>query len=167
MIVRCFPIVPKLACRHLGLPLIDCPKPITLLGGLTSFGGAGSNYSMHVRVHSRMRQFSGLMLKAVTEMVRQLRSGKGQNGLVLANGGVVSYQHVICLSSQSRQDSRTYPVENPLPDTITDMPVPSFTSKACGAGVVEVSVRLPWLSEDLCDLNRRTPLNITVMVARK
>ncbi|MCJ1328352.1 hypothetical protein MMC10_005028 [Thelotrema lepadinum] len=117
----CFPIVPKLACRHLGLPLIDCPKPITLLGGLTSFGGAGSNYSMH----------------AVTEMVRQLRSGKGQNGLVLANGGVVSYQHVICLSSQSRQDSRTYPVENPLPDTITDMPVPSFTSKACGAGVVE------------------------------
>jgi hypothetical protein len=23
-------------------------KPITLLGGLTSFGGAGNNYSMHV-----------------------------------------------------------------------------------------------------------------------
>lgn len=42
---RCFPVVPKLACQHIGLPLT---KPITLLGGLTSFGGAGNNYSMHV-----------------------------------------------------------------------------------------------------------------------
>lgn len=46
---RCFPVVPKLACHHLGLPIIDSPKPLTLLGGLTSFGGAGNNYSMHVR----------------------------------------------------------------------------------------------------------------------
>jgi hypothetical protein len=44
----CFPIVPKIACHHLGLPIINSPKPITLLGGLTSFGGAGNNYSMHV-----------------------------------------------------------------------------------------------------------------------
>lgn len=44
----CFPIVPKLACQHLGLPITKSPKPITLLGGLTSFGGAGNNYSMHV-----------------------------------------------------------------------------------------------------------------------
>ena len=44
----CFPIVPKLACRHLDLPITSSPKPLTLLGGLTSFGGAGNNYSMHV-----------------------------------------------------------------------------------------------------------------------
>lgn len=44
----CFPIVPKLACQHLGLPFANPLKPITLLGGLTSFGGAGNNYSMHV-----------------------------------------------------------------------------------------------------------------------
>ena len=44
----CFPIVPKLACQHVGFPLTKQPKPITLLGGLTSFGGAGNNYSMHV-----------------------------------------------------------------------------------------------------------------------
>jgi acetyl-CoA acetyltransferase len=44
----CFPIVPKLACQHLGLPITKGAKPITLLGGLTSFGGAGNNYSMHV-----------------------------------------------------------------------------------------------------------------------
>ncbi|KAK0119515.1 hypothetical protein ONS95_010956 [Cadophora gregata] len=46
----CFPIVPKLACQHLGFPLTKQAKPITLLGGLTSFGGAGNNYSMHVSI---------------------------------------------------------------------------------------------------------------------
>lgn len=44
----CFPIVPKLACEHLRIPSVGGAKPITLLGGLTSFGGAGNNYSMHV-----------------------------------------------------------------------------------------------------------------------
>lgn len=42
----CFPIVPKLACDYLGLSMDS--KPLTVLGGLTSFGGAGNNYSMHV-----------------------------------------------------------------------------------------------------------------------
>ena len=48
----CFPIVPKLAAHHLGLSLegYSDTRPITLLGGLTSFGGAGNNYSMHVSV---------------------------------------------------------------------------------------------------------------------
>lgn len=45
----CFPIVPKLAAHHLGLDIENPAKPISLLGGLTSFGGAGNNYSMHVR----------------------------------------------------------------------------------------------------------------------
>ncbi|ROV98064.1 hypothetical protein VMCG_07031 [Cytospora schulzeri] len=88
----CFPIVPKLACTHLGLPILESPKPLTLLGGLTSFGGAGNNYSMH----------------AITEMSRQIRSGKVKNGLVLANGGVIMYQHVLCLSSRPNSASR-YP----------------------------------------------------------
>ena len=46
----CFPIVPKLAALHLEMPISRSPKPFTLLGGLTSFGGAGNNYSMHVRI---------------------------------------------------------------------------------------------------------------------
>lgn len=45
---RCFPIVPKLASLHLGIPIYGGKRPTTLLGGLTSFGGAGNNYSMHV-----------------------------------------------------------------------------------------------------------------------
>ncbi|KAK2739194.1 hypothetical protein FQN57_006637 [Myotisia sp. PD_48] len=119
----CFPIVPKLAAHHLGLPIVDSPKPVTLLGGLTSFGGAGNNYSLH----------------AITEMTRQLRK-KGaapRHGLVLANGGVVSYQHVVCLSSHPRQDGKVYPAKNPLPDLLTDDKTPTTDAEAEGDAVIE------------------------------
>lgn len=117
----CFPIVPKLACRELGLPMTGGKKPTTLLGGLTSFGGAGNNYSMH----------------AITELVRQLRDGKGKNGLILANGGVVTYQHVICLSTQPRKNDAAYPTDDGLPDVVTDIPVPTIQEEADGDSVVE------------------------------
>ena len=108
----CFPIVPKLASHHLSLPMVNAPKPITLLGGLTSFGGAGNNYSMH----------------ALTAMVRKLRKAKSgaeiKNGLVLANGGVATHQHVVCLSSAPRPDNSPYPESNPLPEMVTDVYVP-------------------------------------------
>ncbi|PBP17674.1 acetyl-CoA acetyltransferase [Diplocarpon rosae] len=71
----CFPIVPKLACQHLELPLTKQPKPITLLGGLTSFGGAGNNYSMH----------------ALTEMVRVLRKG----AIEFARDGTPRQGHIV------------------------------------------------------------------------
>ncbi|KAF1999553.1 hypothetical protein P154DRAFT_436929 [Amniculicola lignicola CBS 123094] len=116
----CFPIVPKMACQHLGLPMTKGEKPITLLGGLTSFGGAGNNYSMH----------------ALTEMTRQLRDGKGKKGLVLANGGVLSYQHVIVLSTTPRED-RVYPERNPLPPQVTDLPAPDVAVDAEGEAEVE------------------------------
>ncbi|KAF2201778.1 hypothetical protein GQ43DRAFT_462919 [Delitschia confertaspora ATCC 74209] len=121
----CFPIVPKLACHHLGLDILNPPKPITLLGGLTSFGGAGNNYSMH----------------AITEMVRRLR-GMGESrdsrgcGLVLANGGVLSYQYVVVLGRRPRKDA-VYPGENPLPKQVTDVPAPQIEENAEGEAVVE------------------------------
>ncbi|KAK5175147.1 uncharacterized protein LTR77_000284 [Saxophila tyrrhenica] len=117
----CFPIVPKLACEHLGIPSVKGAKPITLLGGLTSFGGAGNNYSMH----------------AITEMVRQLREGKGKNGLVLANGGVVTYQAAICLSSSPRRDGLPYPSANPLPAAVKDVQTPQVDEKAEGDAIIE------------------------------
>lgn len=121
--LSCFPIVPKLACKHLGLSTTKPAKPITLLGGLTSFGGAGNNYSMH----------------AVTEMTRQLRRGNGKNGLILANGGVVTYQHVICLSREPRRNGSSYPASKPLPPLITDVHVPTVDAKAQGDATIEVS----------------------------
>ncbi|EGD93379.1 acetyl-CoA acetyltransferase [Trichophyton tonsurans CBS 112818] len=118
----CFPIVPKLAAIHLGFPS-DGSKPLTLLGGLTSFGGAGNNYSMH----------------AITEMVRQLRkyTGTSRHGLILANGGVLSYQHAICLSSGPRKDGLSYPVKNPLPELVTDVVIPGIDVQAEGEAVIE------------------------------
>ncbi|KIW33349.1 uncharacterized protein PV07_00206 [Cladophialophora immunda] len=116
----CFPIVPKLAAHHLGLPITKSPKPITLLGGLTSFGGAGNNYSMH----------------AITEMVRKLRRGDGTYGAVLANGGVVTYEQVLCLSSRPRKHG-PYPDKNPLPSVIPAIPAPTVVVDAEGEAVVE------------------------------
>jgi acetyl-CoA acetyltransferase len=117
----CFPVVPKLACRHLNLPTSNPPKPITLLGGLTSFGGAGNNYSMH----------------AITAMARQLRIGhKGaKTGLILANGGVLSYQHVVILSSSPR--TTAYPSEPPLPDYCERLPSSDFAKAAEGDALIE------------------------------
>ena len=71
-------------------------------------------------------------------MVRELRSGRGQNGLILANGGVLTYQHAICLSSCSRQDGSTYSENNPLASNLIDVPVPSISAQAEGEAVIEV-----------------------------
>lgn len=58
-------------------------------------------------------------MHALTEMTRQLRSTKKEKkittGLILANGGVLTYQHVVCLSSSPRRDGSSYPSVNPLP----------------------------------------------------
>jgi acetyl-CoA acetyltransferase len=141
-IYSCFPIVPKLAATALGLPVVGGDRPLTLLGGLTSFGGAGNNYSMH----------------ALTEMTRQLRSGKGKKGLVLCNGGVLSYQHVVVLGTASR--SSGYPVEKVLPEILSDLKVPELAELAQGQCVVEVRI---FDSKRVCRrllmLDRRTPLN--------
>ncbi|KAK6359269.1 hypothetical protein TWF696_000432 [Orbilia brochopaga] len=120
----CFPIVPKLAAQHLGIDIDKTDKPLTLLGGLTSFGGAGNNYSMH----------------AITEMTRQLRGNTGhnsrKNGLVLANGGVITYQHVVCLSTHPRVDGTAYPA-NPLPEVLADVSVPPIDETPDGEAVIE------------------------------
>ncbi|ODA78260.1 hypothetical protein RJ55_05641 [Drechmeria coniospora] len=116
----CFPIVPKLACDHLGLSTTAAGKPITLLGGLTSFGGAGNNYSMH----------------AINAMTRELRAGRGKNGLILANGGMLTHQHALCLSAKAPSDERGYPTSNPLPP-IADRSTRPFVETTEGRGTIE------------------------------
>lgn len=120
-IYSCFPIVPKLAAQHLGIPIVDGEKPLSLLGGLTSFGGAGNNYSMH----------------ALVEMTRQIRSGRGKKGLVLCNGGVLSYQYVVVLGKEPRKEGR-YPEKNPLPEKVDDVECPELAVEAEGDAIVEV-----------------------------
>ncbi|KAI0142978.1 thiolase [Xylariaceae sp. FL1272] len=119
----CFPIVPKLACGHVGLDILQPEKPITLLGGLTSFGGAGNNYSLH----------------AVAAMTRVLRQGHVRRGLVLGNGGSLTYQHAICLSSQPRSAGRDtrYPAEHTLPDILPGIEQSLIDIQASGEAVIE------------------------------
>ncbi|KAH7040931.1 thiolase [Microdochium trichocladiopsis] len=120
-IYSCFPIVPKLACKHLGLSVTRPEKPITVLGGLTSFGGAGNNYSMH----------------AITEMTRLIRKSEVKTGLILANGGMLTYQHALCLSKGARREASPYPSKNPLPEFSKGVIAPPVSEKPQGRAIIE------------------------------
>lgn len=74
-------------------------------------------------------------------MVRVLRKGQYNTGLVLANGGVLTYQYAVCLSRRPRAADSPYPVDNTLPHIITDVAVPEVDETASGEATIEV--RLP------------------------
>lgn len=99
---------------------------------------------MHVSlgIQARYSQSSANPEQAITEMVRKLRECKDRksSGLILANGGVLTYQHVICLSNQPRSDGLWYPEKNPLPDVLSDVTVPQIDAQAEGDAIVEVSM---------------------------
>lgn len=72
-------------------------------------------------------------------MTRQIRSRKIRNGLVLANGGVLSYQHAICLSSRPRKHGTPYPDSRAASDAIAKGAAPPVTTFAEGEARIEVS----------------------------
>jgi len=83
-------------------------------------------------------------MHALAEMTRQLRQRKSadkvRNGLILANGGVMTYQHVVILSSHPRNDKTSYPSANPL--SANDVPrdsAPPVEEQAQGEAIIEVS----------------------------
>ena len=75
----CFPCVPKMARRTLGLGADVIP---TVTGGLTFFGAPLNDYMLH----------------AVAAMVRRLRNGGG-TGLLYGQGEFVTKHHALLLSS--------------------------------------------------------------------
>jgi hypothetical protein len=104
---------------------------------------------MHVSNHSHALSridSSHLVQQALTEMTRQLRksrnTGTSKTGLVLANGGVVTYQHVVCLSSSPRRDGLPYPDHNPLPTYVTNVQTPPVDEAVQGEAIIEVSAAL-------------------------
>jgi len=139
------PIVPKIACHHLGL---DIPNPVNqLLCWVDSPHLAAQGiiilcmYVIYItnlfsRIDHRQNRtgqtpFSILShslkkltnivpfqknTQAITQMTRQLRDNKTKigpkTGLVLANGGNLTYQHVIILSSKPRSLAQRYPTSN-------------------------------------------------------
>ena len=75
-------------------------------------------------------------------MTRRLRHrGQEKTGLILANGGVLTYQHAIILSSAGKKDGSRYPDTAPLPPLLDYAgAAPEVDEKAKGEAVVEVSL---------------------------
>ena len=61
----CFPCAPRIVREALGISQND-PRPLSVTGGLPSFGGPGNNYVLHV----------------ICRMAETLRANRGKSGLV-------------------------------------------------------------------------------------
>ena len=114
----CFPCVPKLARRKLGLP---ADRPLSVHGGLTFGGGPIGNYMMH----------------AAAAMVRKLRT-RGTYGLLYGNGGHCTDNHAIVLATHpvpgvSQPQSYDYQA---LANTRRG-PIPPVTDEYEGPAIVE------------------------------
>ena len=94
-VYSCFPVVPKLVAGQLGLPR---DSALTVTGGHSSFGGPLNSYSLH----------------ALATAVVRLRADPGL-ALVHANGGYLTSQHAVLLSSRPHDDGY---VGTPEPVTV-------------------------------------------------
>lgn len=113
----CFPCVPKMARRELGLPEDVVP---TVTGGLTFFGGPFNNYMLH----------------ATCAMVRHLRSEHGR-GLLYGQGDFVTKHHAIILSNETEENglSENYRVDGCA--AALRGPIPDVVDRASGPATVE------------------------------
>jgi acetyl-CoA C-acetyltransferase len=83
----CFPIVPKMARRALGL---DPATPMTVTGGLSFFGAPLNNYMTH----------------AAAGLVRSLREQRGRVALLYGQGEFVTKHHALVLASSAPREDR-------------------------------------------------------------
>jgi acetyl-CoA C-acetyltransferase len=113
----CFPCVPKMARRTLGLGADVQP---TVTGGLTFFGAPLNTYMTH----------------AACAMVRKLRSG-GKLGLLYGQGGFVTKHHALVLSRQPSKDAFRQDTSVQAEADRNRRPVPDFVTEARGNGKVE------------------------------
>lgn len=84
----CFPCVPKMARRKLGLPENTIP---TVAGGLTFHGAPLNAYMLH----------------AACGMVRALRDDPGATGLLYGQGGFVTKHHALVVGGEATADLLT------------------------------------------------------------
>jgi acetyl-CoA C-acetyltransferase len=83
----CFPVVPKMARRTLGLP---ADAQLTSTGGLSFFGAPLNNYMTH----------------AAAGLVRGLRKRPGKLALLYGQGEYVTKHHALILASAAPADNR-------------------------------------------------------------
>jgi acetyl-CoA C-acetyltransferase len=113
----CFPCVPKMARRTLGLGADVQP---TVTGGLTFFGAPLNTYMTH----------------AACAMVRKLRNGANL-GLLYGQGGFVTKHHGLVLSRHAAQGPLAQDTSVQAEADRHRGAVPEFITKASGKGKVE------------------------------
>jgi acetyl-CoA C-acetyltransferase len=113
----CFPCVPKMARRTLGLGADVQP---TVTGGLTFFGAPLNTYMTH----------------AACAMVRKLRNG-AKLGLLYGQGGFVTKHHALVLSRQASRDALAQDTSVQSEADRHRGTVPEFVTEASGKGSVE------------------------------
>lgn len=113
----CFPCVPKMARRTLGLG--SDVKP-TVTGGLTFFGAPLNTYMTH----------------AACAMVRRLRNG-ARLGLLYGQGGFVTKHHALVLSREAPRALLSQDASVQGHADRNKRAVPDFLTKASGKGTVE------------------------------
>jgi acetyl-CoA C-acetyltransferase len=113
----CFPVVPKMARRTLGLGPDVRP---TVAGGLTFFGAPLNTYMTH----------------AACAMVRKLREG-GKLGLLYGQGGFVTKHHALVLSREAPKQAMAQDTSVQAEADHNRRKVPEFVSEADGKGKVE------------------------------
>ena len=113
----CFPCVPKMARRTLGLGADVKP---TVTGGLTFFGAPLNTYMTH----------------AACAMVRKLRNG-GSLGLLYGQGGFVTKHHALVLSRQAPSGPLMQETSVQSEADRRRGPAPTFVTEASGTAAVE------------------------------
>src|SRR3954462_6051329 len=113
----CFPVVPKMARRTLGLGPDVQP---TVTGGLTFHGAPLNTYMTH----------------AACAMVRRLRSG-AKLGLLYGQGGFVTKHHALVLSRDAPREALAQDASVQAEADRRRGEVPQFVTEASGSGTVE------------------------------
>lgn len=113
----CFPCVPKMARRTLGLGADVQP---TVTGGLTFFGAPLNTYMTH----------------AACAMVRRLRGGAGL-GLLYGQGGFVTKHHALVVSKTAPREALIQETSVQAEADRNKRAVPEFVTEAGGKGKVE------------------------------
>ncbi|MGZ5905520.1 MAG: acetyl-CoA acetyltransferase [Reyranella sp.] len=113
----CFPCVPKMARRTLGLGSDVQP---TVTGGLTFFGAPLNTYMTH----------------AACAMVRRLRDGANL-GLLYGQGGFVTQHHALVVSRTPPQEALSQDASVQAVAYRNKGAVPEFVTEASGKGKVE------------------------------
>jgi acetyl-CoA C-acetyltransferase len=113
----CFPCVPKMARRTLGLG--DDVQP-TVTGGLTFFGAPLNDYMAH----------------AACAMVRKIRSGAA-TGLLYGQGGFVTKHHAVVLSRTAPSAPIAQDISVQADADRSRKPAPVYVTEASGNGTVE------------------------------